>query len=136
MKKFSDIKIGNIYSFKRFVSEKDIQDFIRLTGDSNALHTNLKFAKKYKFANIVVHGMLNASFFSTLIGMHLPVKNCLYLSQSLKFHLTLYPNQIIGIFGKIIAKSDVLKILTIKTEIRNAQNQIVVRGEAKIQVLN
>lgn len=136
MKKFKNIKIGSIYSFERFVSKKDVQEFARLTGDLNPLHTSLTFAKKNKFENTVAHGMLNASFFSTLVGMHLPVRNCLYLSQSLKFHLVFYPNQEIRVLGKIVGKSDAVKILTIKTEIRNAKDQIVVDGEAKIKVLD
>ena len=136
MKKFQDIEIGKTFSLERFVSKKDVQDFARLTGDINPLHTNAKFAKKYKFANIVVHGMLGASFFSTLVGMHLPFKNCLYLSQSLKFHIALYPNQKITVLGIVISKSDALRILTLKTEVRNVQDQVIIDGEAKIKVLD
>jgi len=136
MKKIKDIKIGDIYSFKRFVSEKDVQDFARFTGDLNPLHTNSEFAKKYKFKNIVVHGMLNASFFSTLVGMYLPVKNCLYLSQNLKFHSVLYPNQEIKIVGEIVGKSEALKVLTIRTKIFNSKEKLILDGEAKVKILN
>jgi acyl dehydratase len=135
MKSFKNIKVGTIYSFKRFVSKKDVQDFTRLTGDLNPLHTNSKFAKTYKFEKNIVHGMLSASFFSALVGMYLPVRNCLYLSQNLKFHSVLYPNQKIKVLGKVVGKSDVMRVLTLKTEVRNAQDQVIIDGEAKIKVL-
>lgn len=133
---FHRLKIGSVYSYKRSVTIKDIQVFTKLIGDYNPLHTDLDYAKKNNFENIVAHGMLSASFFSTLVGMYLPVRNCIYISQNLKFHSVLYPNQKITVIGKIVGKSDALKIVTLKTEVRNIQDQLIVDGEAKIKVLN
>ena len=41
---------------------------MELTGDNNKIHVDEKFAATTSFKKPVVHGMLGASFISTIIG--------------------------------------------------------------------
>ena len=76
--------------------------------------------------------MLLASFFSRLIGMHLPGKNSLYFSQSLNFIEPCYIGDKIYILGELIDKSDATRILVIKTTIQNDSRKLLVDGIAKV----
>lgn len=131
--RFSEIKIGSIHSFKRSFSNDDILAFAHLTGDFNPLHINPAHGQKI-FEQNIVHGMLIASLFSTLVGMHCPGKNCLYLSQEIEFMKPIYPNQKIIVKGTVINKVEALKILNIKTEVL-VDGVIVIKGHAKVKVL-
>lgn len=131
--RFSNIKIGSEYSFSRTFTLDDILSFAKLTGDFNPIHVDPRY-KKSIFKQNIVHGMLVGSLFSTLVGMHCPGKNCLYLSQEIEFIKPVYPNQEIIIKGTITNKSGALKILFIKTEILSGE-KILVRGQAKVKVL-
>ncbi|MDO8610564.1 MAG: MaoC family dehydratase [bacterium] len=131
--KFSNIKIGSEYSFDRIFSNKDILFFANLTGDYNKLHVDSKY-KKGIFKQNIVHGMLAASLFSTLVGMHCPGKNCLYLSQEIEFVKPIYPNQKIIVKGTVTSKIKALKILWLKTEILIDGN-VVIKGQTKVKVL-
>mgnify|MGYP001400664451 CR=1 FL=1 len=80
-----DLKLNQTDEIERKVTERDIDDFAKLTGDDNPVHTNPDFAKKTIFKQKVAHGFLSASFISTLIATKLPGPGSIYLSQNLKF---------------------------------------------------
>ena len=82
---FNDIDIGLEKFFQVKITSSMVDDFVRLSGDYNPLHTDKNFAKSNNFKSTVCHGMLLASFLSRLVGMYIPGKNGLYFSQSLNF---------------------------------------------------
>lgn len=130
---FSDIKIGSKYNFSRTFSFNDILSFAKLTGDFNPLHVDPQYQNSI-FKQNIVHGMLAGGLFSTLVGMYCPGKNCLYLSQEIKFMKPIYPNQKVVVMGTVTNKIEALKIMFIKTEIL-IDGKVVVRGQAKVKVL-
>ena len=69
--KYTEIKIGTSAEVTHKITESDIDKFVELTGDDNKLHINKEFASRTEFKKPVVHGMLGASFISTLIGTQL-----------------------------------------------------------------
>lgn len=64
---FESIKVDQTDEFIHKITEKDIDVFCDLTGDSNPLHMDDEYAKRTDFKKRVVHGMLTASFISTMI---------------------------------------------------------------------
>lgn len=131
---YGSVQIGQKFSFERRFTHDDILTFAKLTGDHNPLHVEASYAKSQKFSGNVVHGMLAASLFSTLIGMFCPGKRALYLSQSLEFRKPIYPDQTLKVEGVVLAKSDSTQVISLSTIIWN-QNDKVVTGEAKAKFL-
>ena len=80
-----DLQLDQTDKIERRITEKDIDNFAKLTGDNNPVHTNLDFAKKTIFKEKVAHGFLSASLISSLIATKLPGPGSIYLSQNLKF---------------------------------------------------
>lgn len=133
--KFEEIAVGYSISFNKKVSQEDMDAFALITGDVNSLHTDEAYAAKTKFKKRVVYGMLAASYFSTLVGMHIPGENALYLSQDLKFSLPIFINDELIVKGEVVEKHESVRIITIKTTIlRQSDNKIAVSGEAKVLV--
>ena len=93
-----------------------------------------KYAKSTTFKNRICHGMLLATFFSRLIGMHLPGKHALYFSQSLNFQNPCFVNDVITIKGEVIDKSVATRLITIKTSIYNQERICLLDGVAKVVV--
>lgn len=131
---FDQIQIGTTKTFTVKISESLVGDFAKLSGDFNPLHMDEQYAKKTLYKNRICHGFLIASFFSQLIGMHLPGKSALYLSQTLNFELPCFINDEIVIEGRVIDKSISTNIITIKTTAFNSQKKVVVDGIAKVIV--
>ncbi|HMG15966.1 MAG TPA: MaoC family dehydratase, partial [Saprospiraceae bacterium] len=87
MKKYSEINVGDKETLIHTITQNDIEKFVDLTGDDNKLHIDENYASKTQFKKPVVHGMLGASFISTIIGTKLPGDGALWFSQSLEFLL-------------------------------------------------
>ena len=129
---FEEIQIGQKEEFQVQITESLVNDFAKLSGDYNPLHMDAKYAKSTQFRGRVVHGMLLATFLSRMVGMHLPGKNALYLSQSLEFRNPCFLNDEIIISSIVIDKSNSTKIIKIESTIRNKNNEILLNGMGKI----
>ena len=86
-KDYESIKIGDSAKLTKKINLEDIKKFVEMTGDDNRLHIDKEYAKTTPFKDIVVHGMLGASFISTIIGTKLPGDGALWVSQTLDFLL-------------------------------------------------
>ena len=82
---FEDLSVGMSAVYSKTVSEADIANFAGVSGDTNPIHLNEEYAKGTRFGGRIAHGMLSASFISTVIGTRMPGPGCIYLSQSLRF---------------------------------------------------
>lgn len=135
MKKYSEINIGDKESLSHIITKGDIDKFVDLTGDDNKLHVDEKYAGKTPFKKPVVHGMLGASFISTIIGTKLPGDGALWFSQSLEFLLPVRIGDELTVTAEVLKKNDKENIIELKTEIVNQNRQVVTKGIAKVKVV-
>ena len=77
--------------------------------------------------------MFVGSLTSALLGTHCPIKNNILLSLTLNFKKPVLPNYKIKVEGKILAKSNALKILTVKISVYR-MHILLIDGEAKLKV--
>ena len=129
--RYDQIFIGLTKELKHTITIDDLEKFVELTGDDNRLHVDKEFVSKTKFKHPVVHGMLGASFISTIIGTKLPGDGALWFSQNMEFLLPVRINDTITVRAEVIKMEDKDKIIHISTEIFNQKKQIVLRGVAK-----
>ncbi|MCG8492103.1 MAG: MaoC family dehydratase [Sneathiellales bacterium] len=80
-----DLSVGMAEQFAKTVTEADIVLFAGVSGDTNPVHLNAEFAAQTMFKERIAHGMLSASFLSTIFGTKLPGPGAIYMSQSLVF---------------------------------------------------
>ena len=125
------IKVGQSTEFLKLISEEDIKKFARLTGDNNPIHLDDEYAKKTMFKKRIAHGLLTASFISTVIATKLPGQGSIYLDQSLKFLAPVYIGNQIRIFVKVTKKNIEKRIVTLSTEVYVSEKKIIT-GEARI----
>lgn len=135
MRTYSEIKIGDAEYLKHKITQADIEKFVELTGDDNKLHVDEKFASTTQFKKPVVHGMLGASFISTIIGTKLPGDGALWFSQTLEFILPVRIEDELTISAKVTKKFDKDNIIELAIEITNQDRQTVTKGIAKVKVV-
>jgi len=80
-----DLKVGMTGVYAKTITDADIVMFAGISGDTNPVHLDAHFADQTAFKGRIAHGMLSASFISTVLGTRLPGPGCIYLSQTLKF---------------------------------------------------
>lgn len=135
MKTYNEIQIGDSAVVTHVITDADIKKFVDLTGDDNKLHIDKEFAKKTEFKKPVVHGMIGASFISTLIGTKLPGDGALWFSQTLEFLRPVRVGDTIIVTAVVISKNDKAQAIELKTEITNQHKQVVTSGISKVKVI-
>ena len=81
----TSLEVGQSASFSKTVSETDVYLFAGISGDFNPVHVNEEYAKDGIFKKRIAHGLLTASFISTVLGTKLPGPGAIYAKQDLKF---------------------------------------------------
>jgi acyl dehydratase len=110
------------------------EEFAKLTGDYSPLHMEEEYARTSNFGRRICHGMLVGSFFSRLVGMHLPGKYGLLLSYSIRHLLPCFLDQEIIVEGRVVDKSSATRIITISAKVTNSSGKIVLSGTLKVLV--
>jgi len=132
---FEKIQVGDTAEIVHVLTHEDIMQFANLTGDYNPLHVDEEYARKTLFRKPVVHGMLSASFISTLIGMKLPGQGALWTSQSLQFLRQAYVGDTLTIVSRVKQKSVAIRSLVLEIIITNQHNQKIITGESTVKSL-
>jgi len=125
---FKDLEVGQTAFLKKTITEADIEHFIAITGDENPLHVDEAFAEQTFFGQRIAHGMLSASLFSTLVGMHLPGIGAIYRSQTLEFLRPVFIGDTLCAWFKITEIDKAQEQIMIKSWIENQKGRNVIEG--------
>lgn len=133
---FNEITIGLAQSFNVTVSEQMMDDFLRISNDTNPLHVDKKYAQKKGFDNRVVYGMLTASFYSTLVGVHLPGELGFLHGIDIQFSKPVFVGDHLTISGEVTYINEAYKQIEIKASITNQDNKKVSKATIKAGVMD
>ena len=128
-----DLSPGMAASFAKTVTESDIVLFAGISGDINPVHLNHEFASETMFKGRIAHGMLTASFVSTVLGTKLPGPGCIYISQSLNFRAPVRAGDTVTARGTIVEVDRHRRRVRMRTECY-VGDILVVDGEALAMV--
>jgi len=127
--------IGMSSSVSKTISGSDIYNYAGIIGDINPVHVNEEYAKTTRFGGRIAHGMLSASFFSTIVGMCIPGADAIYLGQTCKFLLPVKIGDTITARGEVTKIVPEKRIAYLHTTIVNQRGELVVDGEATVMAL-
>ncbi|HZG43687.1 MAG TPA: MaoC family dehydratase [Longimicrobium sp.] len=128
-----EVVVGQTAEFRKTVTETDVVLFAGITGDLNPAHVDEVAASASRFGGRIAHGMLSASFISTVLGTRLPGPGTIYLEQSLRFTAP------VRIGDTVTARVKVAELLPkrrarLTTTVLNQKGEPVVEGEALVMV--
>jgi 3-hydroxybutyryl-CoA dehydratase len=129
-----DIELGLTKTFRVIITESLTNEFAKITGDFSPIHMEEEYARTTKFKQRICHGMLVGSFFSRLVGMHLPGKNGVLLSYSIKHLLPCFLDQEIVVKGIVMDKSSSTRIITLKATVTDSSGKTLIDGILKVFV--
>ena len=84
------VDTGDLFSLTREFSRSDVERFLKLSGDTNGIHSSYQIAHNCGFHDIILPGALIVSVFSAIMGSHLPGPGSIYLSQNFQFRSPLH----------------------------------------------
>ena len=119
-------------SVTKTITDEDVAAYARITGDDNPLHLDECYAVTTRFGGRIVHGMLTASLFSTIVGKYLPGTGGIYLGQQVRFVRPVRLGDTITATAEVVAIREDKRILTLRTECTNQRGETVITGEATV----
>lgn len=131
--RLADLKVGSTESYARTVTDADIVLFAGVSGDDNPVHLNDEFAKATMFKGRIAHGMLGASYISTVIGTRLPGPGTIYMGQSLKFRAPVRVGDTVTARVTVTAIDEAKRRLTLET-LCLVGDKVVIEGEAQVML--
>jgi 3-hydroxybutyryl-CoA dehydratase len=130
---FDQLAVGMTASVTHTVSERDVEDFARISGDHNPLHMDEAYARTTQFGGRIAHGALSASYISAILGNTLPGPGAIFVELSMRF------KRPVRIGDTVVATAEIVEMierggvvrLAVKCEVGG---KVVIQGEAKVMV--
>jgi 3-oxoacyl-[acyl-carrier protein] reductase len=135
MLRLADFTVGQTAEVSCLISEAMVDEFARLSGDSNPVHMSAETARALGFPQRVVHGCLTLSLLSTLIGTRLPGEGALWRTVEVDWTRPVFPGDQVVVRGEVVQKSIAAESLVIKAEARNQAGTVVFRATATVGLL-
>ena len=132
---FDDLHIDQTASFEVKITQEMLDKFCEISGDINPLHRDEEFAKSKGFPGRVAYGMLVASLYSCLAGVHLPGKNCILHSVQSDFIRPVFIGDTLVVRGGITEKNESVRQIVIKATICNQANRKVSKARIEAGVI-
>jgi len=129
-KTIEELELGQSARFSKTITETDVYGFAGITGDFNPAHVDEEYAKNTYFKQRIAHGMLSASFISTVIGTMLPGPGTIYMEQNVRFMAPVKFGDTITAVAEVTEIIADKKRVRLKTTCTNQEGTIVVDGEA------
>jgi len=127
-----EVQVGDTAWMSKRVSDGDVRTFAEISGDRNPMHLDDAYAANTFFKQRIAHGALSGALISAVLGMLLPGPGSIYLSQSLNFKAPVYIDDEITAKVEVIAYRPDKRITTLKTEVFNQDDRLVLAGEAVV----
>ena len=130
----STLKIGDNASRSLTISDDTIRAFAEVTGDNNPVHLDDDYAAGTRFGRRIAHGMIAAGLISATLANDLPGPGTVYLNQTLKFKLPVYPGDTVTATVEVLTVRPDKPIVTLATVCTNQDDEVVLEGEAVVLV--
>jgi 3-hydroxybutyryl-CoA dehydratase len=134
IKPFESFRVGDRAEYVRTVTEADVVDFARISGDDNALHLDEAFGKRTRFGGRVAHGALTFGFMAAsqtrLIGTGI-----IWLGASVRFTAP------VRIGDTVVTETEVVEIapekgtIRVRCTARGRDGAVVMEGDSTIKRL-
>lgn len=126
---YDEIEIGQSASVTKTISEYDVYAYAGITGDFNPAHINAPYAEGTFFKERIAHGMLTASFISTILGMHLPGPGTIFISNTVNFLAPVRIGDTITTTCEVIEKQGKGRV-KLNATVTNQHGEVVLTGES------
>ena len=113
--------------------------FQRCSNDYNPLHTDALFAKSKGFDSPVMYGNILNAFLSHFVGMLLPTREVMILSQNILFQNPVFMNDEITFEATIDNYSPTVNFIDYKFKFRRVKDEkkvLIANGHIQIKLLS
>ena len=115
---------GAKFGWEFHISNEDMQNFAKLSGDDNPVHNDLQFAKDKGFQGPVIYGLLLAGQVSRLIGEELPDQHAMLTFFSSNFLRPALMKEKLRFDAELVTKSNSTHAICLKFKISSNRSTL------------
>lgn len=126
-------KVGDILSYKRVISQNEVFEFSKLSGDTNPLHFDTLFASETRFESPIIHGYFLSSLLSKIVGTMFGAK-VLLLSQESSYRKPAYTGDELEVKCQVKHIQKALNIIYLDSTI-SRESELILNGSISFKFL-
>ena len=128
--------VGQTAEITRTISEQDVLDFARLSGDVQPLHTDSEYGPRTRFNGQIAHGVILIGFISAVLGVEMATSKItmIFLGMNASFTNPVYFGDTITTRCEVKKVREDKPILTVECRCLNQTGDEVLTGEAVVYV--
>lgn len=127
--------VGESATLAQIITDEQVAEFARVSGDFNPVHMDLEFARSTGFRHRIVHGMIAASLASQLIGMKLPGPGALWTEQHFKWPAPVFIGDRLEVTVTVTGRSTGTRTVSIEVRAVNQHGSTVMEGNGVVRLL-
>jgi 3-hydroxybutyryl-CoA dehydratase len=131
---FTSFRVGERVEYVRTVTEADVVDFARVSGDDNALHLDEAFGRRTRFGGRVAHGALSFGFMAAsqtrLLGAGI-----IWLGASVTFTAPVRIGDTVVTATEIVEVVADKQLIRVRCTARGRDGAVVLDGESTVKCL-
>ena len=131
---FESFRVGERAEYVRTVSEQDVVDFARISGDDNALHLDEAFGKTTRFGGRVAHGALSFGFMAAsqtrLVGAGI-----IWLEDAVRFTAPVRIGDTVITETRIVELVPDKQLIRVQCTTRGRDGAVVMEGDSTVKRL-
>jgi 3-hydroxybutyryl-CoA dehydratase len=131
---FESFRVGERHAYVRTVTEADVVEFARVSGDDNAIHLDEAFGARTRFGGRVAHGALTFGFMAAsqtrLIGAAI-----IWLGASVKFTAPVRIGDTVTTETEITEVVADKQLIRVRCTARGRDGAVVMEGDSLVKRL-
>jgi 3-hydroxybutyryl-CoA dehydratase len=131
---FESFRVGDRAEYVRTVTETDVAEFARLSGDDNALHLDEAFGKRTRFNGRVAHGALSFGFMAAsqtrLIGTGI-----IWLEAAVRFTAPVRIGDTVVTETRVVEVVPDKQLIRVQCTARGRDGAVVMEGDSTVKRL-
>lgn len=132
---WASLKEGDCSTLVRTVTEADLRDMAKASGDYNPIHLDEAYAKTTPFGGRIAHGLFCTGMISALLGNDLPGEGTLILKEELRFLKPVFLGDTVRASVTILRLDPEKKRILLRCLCENQAHQTVMDGLIETKLL-
>lgn len=128
------LRPGDEASLTKIFTSQDVEDFARISLDTNKVHLDEAYASGTIFRRRIVHGKLVEGLVSAVLGTRLPGSMSVFRSTSAQFHAPVYLDQKVTATVRVRGLSPNKDNWVVLDTWARVRGKLVLSGEAVISL--
>ncbi len=130
------LRLGAKNSFTKTITEQDVVDFARISGDDQRVHLDAEHASDTRFDRRIVHGTILIGLVSAVLGHVIPGPRhtVIFLGQTCRFLKPAYLGDTVTVECTVTQVRDDKPVVTLSCTAKNQDGLELMTGEATTYV--